>query len=84
LNNGDPTCHKPEKGNAHSIYNGLAQVIVQSASEGQGPLTLRATADGLTAVEVVIDVKTAKARPAVPVATAPAPTGRGGRGGRGG
>ena len=80
LNNGDPTCHEPEKGTKHSIYNGLAQVIVQSGYEGKGPLTLRAKADGLTAAEVVIDVKAAPARPAVAPATAPAPTGRG-RGG---
>jgi len=47
LNNGDPNCHEPEKGNQHSLFHGLAQVIVQSGYEGKGPLTLRATAPGL-------------------------------------
>ena len=86
LNNGDPTCHEPEKGTAHSIYNGLEQVIVQSAYEGNGQLTLHATAEGLTPADVVIDVKAAAALPFVPVTAAPpAPAPRGGRGGnRGG
>ena len=63
LNNGDPNCHEPEKGNKHSIFNGLAQVILQSQREGHGPLTLRATAEGLAPAEVVIDVKAAAAHP---------------------
>jgi len=79
LNNGDPTCHEPEKGNSHSIYNGLAQVIEQSKIGGEGPLTLRATADGLTPAEVVINVTPAAARPAVAPATRPVST-RAGRG----
>ncbi len=71
LNNGDPNCHEPEKGNKHSIFNGLAQVILQSRREGHGPLTLRATAEGLAPAEVVIDVKAAAARPEVAAAPAP-------------
>lgn len=67
LNNGDPTCHEPEKGNQHSVFHGLAQVILQSAFAGQGKLTLRATADGLAPAEVTIDVTAAPAHPAVPV-----------------
>jgi len=34
LNNGDPTNHEPEKGNQHSTYRGLAQIIVQSKLGG--------------------------------------------------
>ena len=67
LNNGDPNCHEPEKGDQHSVFNGLAQVIVQSALAGQGRLTLRATSEGLTPGEVAIDVTAAAARPAVPI-----------------
>ena len=67
LNNGDPTCHESEKGNQHSVFNGLAQVILQSELAGQGKLTLRATADGLTPGEAAIEVTSAPARPAVPV-----------------
>ena len=67
LSNGDPNCHEPEKGDQHSVFNGLAQVIVQSALAGQGRLTLRATSEGLTPGEVAIDVTGAAARPAVPI-----------------
>jgi beta-galactosidase len=66
LNNGDPTNHEPEKGAEHSVFHGLAQVIVQSAFAGNGNLTLRATADGLRSGEVVIPVSAVPARPAVP------------------
>ena len=68
LNNGDPNCHEPEKGNQHSVFHGFAQVMLQSAFAGQGKLTLRATADGLAPAEITIDVTSAPARPAVPVA----------------
>jgi beta-galactosidase len=68
LNNGDPTCHEPEKGDQHSVYHGLAQVMLQSGFAGQGKLTLRATSDGLAPAEVTIDVTPAAARPAVPAA----------------
>jgi beta-galactosidase len=68
LNNGDPNCHEPEKGVQHSVFHGLAQVMLQSAFAGQGKLTLRATAEGLAPAEVTVDVTAAPARPAVPVA----------------
>jgi beta-galactosidase len=68
LNNGDPTCHEPEKGDQHSVFHGLAEVILQSGFAGQGKLTLRATSAGLTPAEVTIDVPPAAARPAVPIA----------------
>ena len=66
LNNGDPTCHESEKGNQHTVFHGLAQVMLQSAFDGEGKLTLHATSDGLTSADVVIDVTPAPARPAVP------------------
>jgi beta-galactosidase len=68
LNNGDPNCHEPEKGDQHSVFHGLAQVMLQSAFASQGKLTLRATSEGLAPAEVTIDVTPAPARPAVPVA----------------
>ncbi len=68
LNNGDPTCHEAEKGDQHSVFHGLAQVMLQSAFAGEGKLTLRATADGLAPAEVAIDVTLAPARPAVSIA----------------
>ncbi len=68
LNNGDPTSHEPEKGSRHSVFHGLAQVILQSAFAGQGQLALRATSPGLESAEVVLDVATVAPVPAVPVA----------------
>jgi len=68
LNNGDPNCHEPEKGDQHSVFHGLAQVILQSRFAGQGKLTLRATSEGLASAEATIDVTDALARPAVPIA----------------
>jgi beta-galactosidase len=81
LNNGDPDCHEPEKGDKHSTFHGLAQVILQSGYGGTGALTLRATADSLAPAELTINVNAAAVRPAVAPATRP--VARGGRGRRG-
>ena len=63
VGNGNPLCHEPEKGNRRSLYNGLAQVIVQSARRSQGSLVLKATAEGLKPAEVSINVQTSDAGP---------------------
>lgn len=68
LNNGDPTCHEPEKGDEHSVFHGLAQVILQGGLAGDGKLTLRATSEGLTSGEAVINVTPVPARPSVSIA----------------
>ncbi len=47
LGNGNPNCLEPEKGSARSLFNGLAQVIVQSREGTGGVLTLTAETDGL-------------------------------------
>jgi beta-galactosidase len=65
LNNGDPTNHEPEKGNQHSTYRGLAQVIVQSESGGLGTFTLRAASPDLVDGVVSINVVGSAALPAV-------------------
>jgi beta-galactosidase len=57
LGNGDPNCHEPEKGDHHSLFNGLAQVIVQSQRDGEGKIVLRAKAAGLKAAETAIQVR---------------------------
>ena len=61
-----PTSHEPEKGNQHTVFHGLAQVIVQSGLGGQGKLTLTAASEGLATGETVIVVAPTAARPAVP------------------
>jgi beta-galactosidase len=65
LNNGDPTNHEPEKGNQHSTYRGLAQIIVQSKLGGHGTFTLHATTPGLVDGDVVVNVIATPEPPAV-------------------
>jgi beta-galactosidase len=69
LGNGDPTCHEPEKGNAHSLFNGLAQVIIQTDANGNGPLVLKASSPGLDSDDATIQVQAAAEPPFVPVVT---------------
>ena len=68
VGNGDANSHESDKASARSLYNGLAQVILQSRRGGSGALTLRATAPGLAPAELVLAVQAAPAPPAVPVA----------------
>jgi beta-galactosidase len=65
LGNGDPNCHEPEKGLHRSLFNGLAQVIVQSQSASSGALVLRAKAPGLKAGATTIEILPAAPIPAV-------------------
>ena len=65
LGNGDPTSHEPEKGDRRSLFNGLAQVIVQSDRQSAGKLKLRAIASGLETGEAVMEVARADERPEV-------------------
>jgi beta-galactosidase len=68
LGNGDPLNHEPEKGTRHSLFNGLAQVIVQSQRGDAGSLVLHARAQGLKDGEVAIQISApASLPPSVPV-----------------
>ncbi|MES2336889.1 MAG: beta-galactosidase GalA [Pseudomonadota bacterium] len=66
LGNGDPNSHEPEKGDARSLFNGLAQVILQAGS-ARGSITLTATAPGLKPARLRIDALAVPPRPQVPV-----------------
>ncbi|MHA6720737.1 beta-galactosidase GalA [Sphingomonas sp. RS6] len=70
VGNGDPNCHEPEKGNSRSLFNGLAQIIVQ-AGIGRGRITVRATADGLKPATLTIDRADIAPRPQVAAIAAP-------------
>lgn len=59
LGNGDANSHEAEKGNKRSLYNGLAQLILQSNADAQGQVTLTARAKGLKDAKLTIDVKQA-------------------------
>ncbi len=54
VGNGDPNSHESEKGNARSLLNGLAQIIVRSGT-GRGRVAIRAEAAGLKPARLVID-----------------------------
>ena len=49
VGNGNQNSAEPEKGNRRKLFNGLAQVIVQTREGFTGPLTVTARADGLKA-----------------------------------
>ncbi len=66
LGNGDPNCHEPEKGVAHSLFNGLGQAILRSEPGGSGECILRATSPGLKEAVMTLKVAPAAAMPSVP------------------
>jgi beta-galactosidase len=70
VGNGDPNSHEPEKAPERKLFNGLAQVIVQSHRDGMGTLKLRAKADGLQAAGTVLTLQTGSEVPVVPEAKA--------------
>jgi alkaline phosphatase/alkaline phosphatase D len=65
LGNGDPRCHEPQKGDRRSLFNGLAQIIIQSRRGSSGEVVLRAESDGLAPAEIKIPVEAAAAKPAI-------------------
>ncbi|MBC7886950.1 MAG: glycoside hydrolase family 2 protein [Ferruginibacter sp.] len=68
LANGNPNSHEAEKGNKRSLYNGLAQVILQSKAGSLGKLVLTAKSKGLKDAVVSITVTDAPKIPMVEVA----------------
>ncbi|WP_394762559.1 beta-galactosidase GalA [Phenylobacterium sp.] len=66
LGNGDANSHEPEKGSVRRLYNGLAQVIVQTQESASGVLVLRATTEGLKPAEMRIAVRADQGPPTVP------------------
>ncbi|MBI3728850.1 MAG: glycoside hydrolase family 2 protein [Burkholderiales bacterium] len=69
--NGDPNSHEDEKGKTRKLFNGLAQLIVQSHFDRSGELLITATAPGLTAASVRIPVQKTVGTPFVAVSDAP-------------
>ena len=66
LGNGDANSHEPEKGITRALYNGLAQVIVQTEEGGSGALVLRAQSPGLKPAEARIAIRADKGPPSLP------------------
>jgi beta-galactosidase len=67
VGNGDPTCHEPDQACSRSLFNGMAQVIVQTTAT-PGEISLTATADGLKPATLRINSTQASIKPAVAVA----------------
>jgi beta-galactosidase len=65
VGNGDPSCHEPDKASERSVFNGLAQVIVQSTRKA-GRIKLTATADGLQLATATISTRAGATRPSMP------------------
>jgi beta-galactosidase len=63
LGNGDPNDVSSEKGDTRALFNGLAQVIVQTRAGSSGRIRLRARADGLRDAVVTVAVRPAVAWP---------------------
>ncbi|MBD8677774.1 beta-galactosidase GalA [Sphingomonas sp. CFBP 13720] len=64
VGNGDPNSHESEKAPQRSLFNGLAQMLLQ-AGEGRGRVSVTATADGLRPARLTIDRTAAAPRPRV-------------------
>ncbi|NYE61514.1 beta-galactosidase [Duganella sp. 1224] len=69
--NGDPNSHEDEKGATRRLFNGLAQLIVQTNYDARDAVTISATAPGLREARVTIPVKPVAAEPFVALADAP-------------
>jgi beta-galactosidase len=70
VGNGDPNCQESDKEPKRSLFNGLAQVILQS-NRRPGEIHIEAAKDGwdgdeLTPAKLVITAKMVTPRPAVP------------------
>src|SRR6185437_11454298 len=64
VGNGDPSSHESEKASERRVFNGFAQVIIQS-SRREGTIELTATSPKLTSARLKIKTKADKLPPAV-------------------
>ena len=69
--NGDPNSHEDEKGPTRRLFNGLAQLIVQTNYAGKDAVTVVASAPGLRSARLAIPVRQVEAQPYVAGAEAP-------------
>jgi beta-galactosidase len=69
VGNGDPSCHEPDVMSAgswkRSLFNGLAQIIVQSTKDA-GQITLTATGKDLKQAQLKIQTQPVTLRPSLP------------------
>jgi beta-galactosidase len=66
VGNGDPVSTAPSKGNTVRLFNGLAQVIVQSQRGGTGVMKVMASSNGVESATCTIDIRAGKVRESLP------------------
>ena len=64
VGNGDPNCQESDKAPKRSLFNGLAQVIVQATKE-PGEIQIEAHKDGWDSATITIRTKQVELRPTV-------------------
>jgi len=69
--NGDPNSHEDEKGATRRLFNGLAQLIVQTNYDSTDAISVTASAPGLAPARISIPVKATPAQPYVAQGEAP-------------
>lgn len=67
LGNGNPNSHEPEKGNQRKLFNGLAQVIIQSDFNAKGSVILKAKSNAVKSAELSIVINDVPQLPSVEV-----------------
>ncbi len=61
VDNGDPTNHESFQGSRHKAFHGLALAVLRSRRDATGTVTLNASAPGLPAAKLTLQVTTAPA-----------------------
>jgi beta-galactosidase len=69
VGNGNPSSHEGDKASQRAVFNGLAEVIIQSTNQ-PGSIILTATATGLISTNVTITEATTLPAPALPTGVA--------------
>jgi beta-galactosidase len=69
VGNGDPSSHEADKASQRSVFNGFAQVIIQSINQ-PGSIALTATSTGLTSTNITITEAATLPAPAAPTGVA--------------
>jgi beta-galactosidase len=64
VGNGDPNCQESDKGTERSLFNGMAQAILQS-TKNSGSVTLEATGRNMDAAKLIITTRQVRLRPSV-------------------
>ncbi len=54
VGNGDPNCHEADKASKRSLFNGLAQVTIQSKEGAISPIKLTATSPGMKSATITV------------------------------